>query len=138
MHDQLAKKVNGMQILKNEIRLARLQGETLIVREIYGVKQLTDPQGDLVCLQSGRKACLVGYFQLPGSQGRDVVTRSRICEDGRIQFTAQGRLPIPVFLDDLRVGQQVDVLPEEDASQVAVYLPYPTPVLRGSALAVAA
>ncbi len=128
-----------VEVFKRGIRLARLEGESLIVRQLFGIKQLTDPfSGDVVCLQSGRKACLVGYFQLPGAQGRDVVARSRICEDGRVQFTAQGRLPIPVFLDDLRVGQQVDVLPEAETSQVAVFRLYPTPVLRGSALAVAA
>lgn len=108
--------------IRQEVRLAHLKGEILQVRQVYGLKQLTDQKGDVVCLQSGRQVRLWDYYRslIANAQGRHLVGRSLFRQDGRISFVFSGRPPIRVNLDDLAIGQVVEVLPETESAFACV------------------
>lgn len=110
-------------------------GETLVVRDHFGVKVLADPADDTVTVfvPVGRRANLVRFtFGEPGrSCNRDahvIVIKS----DRHIGFAWVRHLASRVFLQDLSEGQLVDVLPAAEPAVAYAAIPRPLPVLYGA------
>ena len=121
-----------------EVRFADSCGEDLVVQSrTDGGKFLAEPgfSKTEVIIQPGRLArlvCVPAGLRAAHRIGCDVLTQ--IVQDPLgVVFVAQGGACI--FLNDLQVGQFMEVLPEEpeDGPAVRVFLPRPLPVLYGAA-----
>jgi hypothetical protein len=110
-------------------------GETLVVRDHFGTKVLTDPIDEFlaVVVPTGRRAKLICLtFGEP----------ARFCErDAHVIVTNSGRglgfasvryPELCVFLQDLPDGQRVDVLPTVEPAVAYAAILRPMPVLYGA------
>lgn len=113
-------------------------GETLVVRDHCGTKVLTDPidENTAVVVPPGRRARLVRFiFGEPARRcGRDphVIVIARDC---RLGFAHAEYPKLWVSLDDLPIGQLVDILPVADPAAAYAALPRPLPVFHGAVAA---
>lgn len=119
------------------VRLASQDGETLFVRQLRGVKVLTDAcnEQQVVIVPHGRLAKLIcfAFCGLPGAYARDAHVAVNDHQGG-IAFASVRYPGVRVFLHELLEGQRVDILPAVDAAAAyAVVIP-PLPVLYGAAI----
>ena len=118
------------------LRFVSLCGETLIVRDHFGTKVLTDPcdESIVVLVPSGRRAKLIRFtFSGPASsRGRDadVIVTQLVC--GSVEFSSARHSQLRVLLQDLTPGQQVDVQSEVDPAAAFAAVTAPLPVLHGA------
>ena len=112
-------------------RYASDAGETLIVKDLFGINALVDPTDDTVAVivPAGRRADLIRFGNCPHSRDfRTIVATVNSC----LGFAPVQCPEFIVFLQDLSEGQLVDILPAADAAPVYAALLSPVPVLYGA------
>jgi hypothetical protein len=121
-----------------DIRLPRYAsdaGETLVVRDFFGIKALVDPTDDTVAVivPTGRRVNLIrfAFAESVRSYGRDL-RATAITIGAHLGFAAVCYPGFTVFLRDLPEGQLVDVLPAADPAAAYAALLRPLPVLYGA------
>lgn len=111
-------------------------GETLVVSDYEGCKVLTDPcdQSVTVVVPVGRHARLVQYCfnGLSPACGRDHHVRVSFLHGG-VGFVSVQHPRCQVLLQELSLGQQVDVLPAAEPAAAYAVVVRPLPVFYGAA-----
>ncbi len=132
----LKQKICMQNQLTRQTRYVSDYGETLIVRDICGVKALTDPcnEGLSVVVPNGRYAKLICYSfsGISNSGDRDHHVRVISSSNG-ICFASVKHPQLRITLQELTSGQKVDVLPAADAAPAYAVVLRPLPVFYGAA-----
>ena len=120
--------------LSSKIRFVSEHGETLVVRDCFGKKVLTDPcdQDVVVFVPSGRRAKLI-CFSFSGQVGRDASVIVTYDSEHGVSFCSVGcPFTKKTSLQDLVPGQVVDILPATEPAVAYAILRKPLPALSGA------